>query len=270
MTASIFSLPPEALLRFAVFAIALSALLGAEALWPARLRNFTRRRRWPANLVLSVTNTALLRFAFPLLAVGVALWAQEAGFGLFHWWRVPAPAAFAASLILLDVVIYGQHVAMHRFGLLWRFHRVHHTDRDVDVTTALRFHPGEIALSMGLKMAFVALIGAPPASVIAFEAILNGMAMFNHANLKLPAALDGALRYMIVTPDMHRVHHSLDPDETDTNYGFNLSLWDRLFGTYRVAARRADFPLGLEHFQTAAPNRWGFVFALPFRGGPMR
>ena len=217
-----------------------------------------------------VTNTAMLRFAFPLLAVGTALWAQEAGFGLFHWLHVPYAAGFAASLVLLDVTIYAQHVAMHRIGILWRFHRVHHTDRDVDATTALRFHPGEIALSMGLKMGVVALIGAPPAAVIVFEVILNGMAMFNHANLKLPGWLDGILRAVVVTPAMHRIHHSLAADEMDTNYGFNLSLWDRLFGTYRAHAAKADFPLGLEHFQSAAPNGWGFVFALPFRGGPAR
>ena len=265
-----FGLDAEAIVRFAVFAAALAALLAAEALLPARARNFGRRKRWPANLVLSVTNTAMLRLAFPLLAVGAAIWAQTSGIGLFHWIAVPYPLAFAASLIVLDVVIWGQHVAMHRTGLLWRFHRVHHTDRDVDVTTALRFHPGEIAFSMGLKMAAVIALGAPPASVIVFEAILNGMAMFNHANLKLPAGFERMLRWIVVTPDMHRIHHSLMRDEMDSNYGFNLSLWDRLFGTYRAAAARADFTLGLEHFQTAVPNEWGFVFALPFRAGPAR
>lgn len=270
MTAGLFPFSTEALLRLSIFVAALAALLAAEAAWPARARNFARWHRWPANLVLSASNTALLRLAFPLLATGAALWAEDAGFGVFHWWPIPYGAAFAASLVLLDVVIYGQHVAMHRFALLWRFHRVHHTDRDVDVTTALRFHPGEIALSMGLKMAIVVLMGAPPSAVIAFEAILNGMAMFNHANLKLPAAFDRALRLLVVTPDMHRIHHSLVADETDSNYGFNLSLWDQMFGTYRRRARRVDFPLGLEHYQTAAPNGWRFVFVLPFQGGPAR
>jgi len=260
----------EALTRFAIFAAALAALVLAEALWPARTRHFPRLRRWPTNLLLTFADTAMLRLLFPLLAVGAAVWAQAAHFGLFNRIAVPAWAAFAASLLVLDVVIYGQHVAMHRVGLLWRFHRVHHTDRDVDVTTAVRFHPGEIALSMGLKMAIVALLGAPPASVVAFEAILNGMAMFNHANLKLPAALEHILRWIVVTPDMHRIHHSLLRQEMDTNYGFNLSLWDRLFRTYCKVASRSDFKLGLEHFQSAAPNGWSFVFALPFLGGPAR
>lgn len=263
-------LPAEALVRFAIFAAALAALLAAEAIWPARRRNFPRRIRWPTNLLLTAANTALLRLAFPLLAVGTALWAEAAGFGLFHWTGTPPWAAFAASLVVLDVIIYGQHVAMHRFAVLWRLHRVHHTDRDVDVTTAIRFHPGEIALSMGIKMGFVALLGAPAASVVVFEAILNGVAMFNHANLKLPAGLEHMLRWIVVTPEMHRIHHSLVRAETDTNYGFNLSLWDRLFGTYRARAAKPDFTLGLEHFQTAAPNGWWFVFALPFLGGPTR
>ncbi len=270
MTLAGIPLPSEALVRFAIFAAALAALLIAEALWPARRRNFPRVRRWPANLALVATDTLLLRLAIPLLAVGVALWAETAQFGLFHWLDLPYWGAFAASLLVLDVTIYAQHLAMHRFGVLWRLHRVHHTDRDVDVTTAIRFHPGEIVVSMGLKMAIVALLGAPAAAVVAFEAILNAMAMFNHANLKLPTGLDRLLRWAVVTPDMHRIHHSLVRDEMDTNYGFNLSAWDRLFGTYRAKAARPDFTLGLEHFQSSAPNGLWFVFALPFRGGPAR
>ena len=154
--------------------------------------------------------------------------------------------------------------------ILWRIHRVHHTDRDVDATTALRFHPGEAALSMGLKMAAVIAFGAPPSAVIVFEVVLNAMAMFNHANWKMPAGVERVLRAVVVTPDMHRIHHSLARPETDSNYGFNLSLWDRLFGTYRAAASAPDFPLGLENFQNDAPNGIGFVLALPFRGGPAR
>ena len=260
----------EAAARFAIFATILVALLLIEAIWPARTRHYPRRARWPANILLTAVDTAMLRLFFPLLAVGTAVWAESSGFGLLNRITIPGWAAFAASLVVLDVVIYGQHVAMHRIGVLWRLHRVHHTDRDVDVTTAVRFHPGEIALSMGLKMAIVALLGAPPAAVVTFEAILNGVAMFNHANLRLPPRLERVLRWLIVTPDMHRIHHSTECAETDSNYGFNLSIWDRLFRTYRRAASRPDFTLGLAHFQTAAPNGLWFVFALPFRKGPAR
>ncbi len=260
----------EPVVRLAVFAAVLAAMVLAESLAPARARNFGRFKRWPANAVLILLSTAMLRLVFPLLAVGAAMWAQARGIGLFHWLALPYPFAFAASLVLLDVVIYAQHWAMHQVPLLWRFHRVHHSDRDVDATTALRFHPGEIALSMGLKMGAVVALGAPPASVIVFEIVLNAMAMFNHANWKLPAGLERALRAFVVTPDMHRIHHSLQRVETDSNYGFNLSWWDRLFGTYRHAAARPDFPLGLESFQDETPNGMMFVSWLPFRGGPLR
>lgn len=241
-----------------------------EALSPARVRNFGRLRRWPTNLAITIANTALLRLAFPLLAVGAAIWAEKHGIGLFHRLALPTWAAFVLSLLVLDVIIYGQHWAMHRVPILWRFHRVHHTDRDVDVTTALRFHPGEIALSMGLKMAAVVALGAPAAAVIVFEVVLNAMAMFNHTNMKMPAALERVLRFLVVTPDMHRIHHSLERRETDSNYGFNLSFWDRLFGTYCAAASRPDFMLGLSSYQTDAPNGIGFALLLPFRRGALR
>lgn len=258
----------EAAIRFGIFAAALAVFALAEAAFPARQRNFPRTSRWPANLLMTAANTALLRFLFPLLAVGAAVWAQARGIGLFH--ALPFPAAFAAGLILLDAIIYAQHWAMHRFAILWRLHRVHHTDRDVDVTTALRFHPGEIALSMGLKMAAVIALGVPPEAVVVFEVVLNAMAMFNHANWKLPAPMDRVLRAIVVTPDMHRIHHSLKRDETDSNYGFNLSLWDRLFGTYCPAASEPQFPLGLASYQTAMPNRFLYIIMLPFRSEPLR
>lgn len=260
----------EPIVRFAAFAAVLALMVLAESLAPARERNFPRGARWPANLALTLLSTAMLRFVFPLLAVGAAIWAEDQGIGLFHWLALPNWAAFLTSLILLDVLIYGQHWAMHRVPILWRFHRVHHTDRDVDATTALRFHPGEIALSMGLKMGAVVALGAPPASVIVFEIVLNAMAMFNHANWKMPAGIERVLRMLVVTPDMHRIHHSLNRDETDTNYGFNLSWWDRLFGTYRHEASAPDFAIGLQNFQDEAPNGIAFVSLLPFRGGPLR
>jgi sterol desaturase/sphingolipid hydroxylase (fatty acid hydroxylase superfamily) len=258
----------EAAIRFGIFASILAAMALAEAAFPARQRNFPRLSRWPANLLMSVANTALLRFLFPLLAVGAAAWAEARGIGLLR--ALPSWAAFAAGLFLLDAIIYAQHWAMHRFAILWRLHRVHHTDRDVDVTTSLRFHPGEIALSMGLKMAAVIALGVPPEAVVVFEVVLNAMAMFNHANWKLPASVDRVLRAIVVTPDMHRIHHSLKRNETDSNYGFNLSLWDRLFGTYRAAASAPNFPLGLESYQTTMPNSFFYIVILPFRSEPLR
>jgi sterol desaturase/sphingolipid hydroxylase (fatty acid hydroxylase superfamily) len=257
-------------IRIAAF-VGLFALFSiSEALWPARPRDFRRLERWPANLFLAVLDTAVLRFLFPLLAVGAALWAKSANIGLFNAAPLPDWVAFAASLLALDATIYGQHVALHRITLLWRFHRVHHTDRNVDVTTALRFHPGETALSMGLKMIVVALLGVPPAAVVAFEVVLNGMAMFSHANLRLGTLADGLLRVFVVTPAMHRIHHSSEQGETDSNYGFNLSLWDRIFGTYRPAARAALFPLGLPSFKNADTNAMLFIMLLPFRKGACR
>ena len=267
---SAFLLAHEPFIRLSVFAVVLACMALAETLWPARTRNFSRLSRWPANLALTLASTAMLRFLFPLLAVGAALWAQSRGIGLFRWLALPDGPAFLASLVLLDVLIYGQHWAMHRVPILWRFHRVHHSDRDVDATTALRFHPGEIALSMGLKMAAVVALGAPAAAVIVFEVVLNAMSLFNHANWKMQAGIERALRLIVVTPDMHRIHHSLKREETDTNYGFNLSWWDRLFGTYRHDASVAGFAIGLASFQSDAPNGIGFVSLLPFRAGPMR
>lgn len=260
----------EALIRFCIFALVLGVMAAAEALAPARPRNFPRTKRWPLNLAITIVNSALLRFAFPLLAVGAALWAEARGFGLFSWLGMPSWARIAAGLILLDVTIYAQHWVMHRVPILWRFHRVHHTDRDVDVTTALRFHPGEIALSMGLKMAFVVAFAIPASAVVIFEVILNATAMFNHANTHLPRSLEPIVRAFLVTPEMHRIHHSTLRAETDSNYGFNLSLWDRLFGTYRAQAMHPDFALGLAHYQTAEPNNARFALLLPFQSGPAR
>jgi sterol desaturase/sphingolipid hydroxylase (fatty acid hydroxylase superfamily) len=260
----------EATYRIVTFAGLFALLCISEAIWPARPRDFRRLDRWPANLFLVILDTAMLRFLFPLLAVGAALWAKAAHFGLFNEAPFPDWIAFAASLLVLDAAIYGQHVALHRIALLWRFHRVHHTDRNVDVTTALRFHPGETALSMGLKLIVVALLGAPPAAVVVFEVALNGMAMFNHANLRLGTLAEGFLRLFVVTPAMHRVHHSSKQDETDSNYGFNLSLWDRIFGTYRPAAHDSLFSLGLPRFKNADTSAMLFVMLLPFKKGASR
>ncbi len=257
-------------------ALRLSAFLGvfalmalAEALAPRRRRDFSRLQRWPANLGIVVIDTLLLRLAFPTAAVGVAMIAAARGFGVLHWLHVPPVAAFVIALLVLDLAIYAQHVLFHAVPVLWRLHRMHHADLDFDVTTALRFHPVEILLSMALKIALVAALGAPAAAVLVFEVVLNAAAMFNHANARLPLWLDAALRLVLVTPDMHRVHHSTRIEETNSNFGFNLPWWDRLFGTYRAAPRAGQegMTIGLEAFRAPAELRLDRLLTQPLRAG---
>ncbi len=242
-----FLIAHEALLRLFAFAGLLILFSVLEALLPRRARTMPRIARWSANLGLSVINTLLLRFAVPVLAVGVAFWAQDQGIGIFNLVALPWAVELIAALLLLDALIWAQHLVMHKVPLLWRLHGVHHTDRDLDATTALRFHPAEILVSMAIKIGAVALIGPSVAAVILFEVILNGMSLFNHACLRLPLGADRWLRWLIVTPDMHRIHHSVHQRETDSNYGFNLSIWDRLFGTYTADPRdgQVEMELGL-------------------------
>jgi sterol desaturase/sphingolipid hydroxylase (fatty acid hydroxylase superfamily) len=256
----------ESLFRFAVFAGLLALFAGAEAVWPRRVRAMGRWRRWFTNLAMLALSSLLLRAAFPILAAGVALWAQQNGIGLFNIVAVPAWLAFAGSMVLLDLVIWAQHWAFHLAPPLWRIHRTHHADRDVDATTAVRFHPFEIALSMGLKMGVVLAIGPPAAAVILFETLLNGSALFHHSNLRLPAGLDRVLRWVIVTPDMHRIHHSVRREEHDSNFGFGLTLWDRLFGTYRAMPRDGHdgMTIGLTPWQDARPAGLWWTLAVPF------
>jgi sterol desaturase/sphingolipid hydroxylase (fatty acid hydroxylase superfamily) len=222
------------LLRVAV-TVGLLVLLGAaEALWPRRERRLPRLARWPSNLGLIAVDQLAVRFLAPVVPVAFA--ARWEG-GLLSAVAWPAWAEVVVAVVLLDLAIYAQHVLFHRVPWLWRLHRVHHADPDLDVTSALRFHPVEILLSVGIKVGVIALTGASPVAVVAFELILNGMAMFNHANLALPRPLDAALRTLVVTPDVHRTHHSVRSDEKHTNFGFNLVIWDRLFGTYLADAR---------------------------------
>lgn len=222
----------------------LSAFLGvlaAMAIWeiasPRRRREFPKLTRWSNNLAMVLVDTALLRLLFPILAVGMATLAAERGWGFFNLTGAPGWLAIPLSMLLLDLVIYAQHVLFHAAPFLWRFHRVHHADPDIDATTALRFHPVEILLSMAIKLAIVALLGAPAVAVLLFEILLNAAAMFNHANIALPRKTDRLVRLFLVTPDMHRVHHSVIPAETHSNFGFNLPWWDRIFGTYRAQPR---------------------------------
>lgn len=241
------------------------------ALWevvaPRRALTLGRGVRWLANLELVVINTVLLRLLFPAAAVGMALFAQEHGWGLFNAFGFPYALAVAAGVIALDFFIWLQHVMFHAIPALWRLHRVHHADLDVDVTTGLRFHPLEILLSMLIKFSVIALLGPPVLAVIAFEVLLNATSMFNHSNVRLPLALDRVLRLFVVTPDMHRVHHSIEEDETNSNFGFNLPWWDRLFGTYRVQPRAGHegMTIGITAFRDPRQcgRLWGML-RIPF------
>ena len=225
-------------------AIRLGSFLGAFALlvlWemlsPRRPRRTSRRARWTGNLGLVILNSLLLRLLFPAAAVGAAAFATAHGWGLLGLAHLSAGLTLVIAVVALDLTIYLQHVMLHAVPVFWRLHRVHHADLDFDVTTGLRFHPLEILLSLLIKLAAIVLLGAPAVSVVIFEVLLNATSMFNHGNVRLPAAADRMLRWLIVTPDMHRVHHSIEDDETNSNFGFNLPWWDRLFGTYRPQPR---------------------------------
>lgn len=242
-------------------------LLAGEFLAPRRKFALPRLRRDAVNLGITLLNNAMLYLLLPAAAVGTAIAAREGGWGLLNLVRMPEPLAFAAGFLFLDLVIYWQHRLFHRLPPLWRIHRMHHVDEELDVTTGSRFHPAEILLSMGIKITAVALSGAPPAAVLVFELVLAGVSLFSHANLNLPGRLDAALRLIVVTPDYHRVHHSVERDETDSNFSFNLTLWDRLLGTYRAQPRGAheSMPLGLKEFRGPGWISLPRLLAMPFR-----
>ncbi len=254
--------------------IRLGAFLGIFALialWelasPRRQQSLSRLQRWSSNLGLVALNTLLLRLLFPAAAVGMAAFAGAQGWGLLNYLAWPFWLQLLLSLILLDLVIYLQHVMVHAVPALWRLHRVHHADLEYDLTTGARFHPIEIILSMMIKITTIAALGPPVVAVVLFEVILNGMAMFNHGNIELPGAVDRILRRLIVTPDMHRVHHSVEVDETNSNFGFNLSLWDRLMGTYREQPRQGQLgmQIGIDSLRDPRiTNRLDGMLRIPF------
>lgn len=258
----------EPVIRLAAFA----GILAAMALWelfaPRREQAIGRGRRWPNNLGVVMVDTLLVRLVFPTAAVGMALIAEEHGWGLFQAFAVPDPLAFIASVVLLDLAIYLQHVLFHAVPILWRLHRMHHADLEFDVTTGIRFHPIEILLSMVIKFAVVAALGTPAAAVLVFEVILNATSMFNHGNVQLPERIDRWLRWIVVTPEMHRVHHSIVARETNSNFGFNLPWWDRLFGTYRAQpqAGHLGMTIGISQFRDPAELRLDRMLIQPFRG----
>lgn len=255
--------------------IRLTAFLGVlagMALWeiaaPRRRRDFPRVIRWTNNLALVIVDTVILRLTFPILAVGLAVMAEDRDWGLFNILDIPAWGAALVSMLLLDLAIYLQHVMFHAVPALWRLHRMHHADLDFDATTGLRFHPVEIVISMAVKLAVVAALGPPAFAVLLFEVILNATALFNHANINLPVSIDRWLRWAVVTPDMHRVHHSVDPRETNSNYGFNLPWWDRLLGTYvaQPAKGHTEMQIGIEQFRTKRDLWIDRMLVQPIRG----
>ena len=255
----------------AVRLTAFAAIFAAMALWellaPRRGQAIARLRRWPGNIGVVVLDTLLVRLVFPTAAVGVAMLAQDHGWGVFRAFELPAWLAVIASVILLDLAIYLQHALFHAVPVLWRLHRMHHADLEIDVTTGARFHPLEILLSMAIKLGVVAALGAPPEAVLAFEVLLNATSMFNHGNVHLPERFDRVLRWLVVTPDMHRVHHSVVPRETNSNFGFNLPWWDRLCGTYRAqpAAGHRAMTIGIEQFRDSRELRLDRMLLQPFR-----
>lgn len=238
----------EALIRLSVFMSVLGVMILLEAVFPRRARQQRRWVRWPSALAIVALNSAVLRLAFPVAATGVAVLAAGQGVGLLHQLQLPWWLEMMAAIIVLDFAIWAQHVAVHHIPLLWRFHRMHHSDVDLDAVSGIRFHPVEILVSMAYKCVVVAALGPSVAAVIAFEIILNGLAIFNHTNVLVPKWADQILRHVIVTPDVHRVHHSILAHETNSNYGFCLTWWDRLFRTYRAqpAKGHENMTLGLD------------------------
>jgi len=259
----------EVMIRLGFFLGVFALMAIWEVIAPSRARMLTRVQRWSSNIGLVVLNTVLLRLLFPAAAVGMALYVNSAGWGLLNALAWPFWAEVLLALLVLDFAIWVQHVLFHAVPALWRLHRVHHADLDFDLTTGARFHPLEIILSMLIKFAVIAALGPPLVAVILFEVILNAMAMFNHANIALPAWVDRPLRWLVVTPDMHRVHHSIEDDETNSNFGFNLSWWDRLLGTYRAQPRAGQqgMTIGIrQHREPRRVDRLDGMLLLPFVG----
>jgi sterol desaturase/sphingolipid hydroxylase (fatty acid hydroxylase superfamily) len=239
-----------------------------EAVAPRRARSYSRLRRWPSNLSIVALNTVLVRVLLPATAVSLALAGERRGWGMLNNLPVPAWMTVVATVVVLDLAIYFQHVMFHAVPALWRVHRMHHADLDFDVTTGARFHPIEIVLSMLIKFGAVVALGPPALGVLVFEVLLNATSMFNHGNARILASLDRYLRWFVVTPDMHRVHHSIVVNETNSNFGFSLPWWDRLMGTYRdqPAAGHEVMTIGIEQFREARELSLNLMLSQPFRG----
>jgi sterol desaturase/sphingolipid hydroxylase (fatty acid hydroxylase superfamily) len=261
---------PEPVFRFGTFVLVLLVMTGLETWLPRRARRHSRTERWTTNfgvLAADYAAVAIVTFVVPVTAALTALFAESAGIGLFALTDWPFWVEVLLAILVLDFLIWFQHWLTHKVPLLWRLHRVHHADHDIDASTAVRFHPLEILFSIALKSVAVLLLGAPFIAVVVFEALVNATAIFNHANLRLPRWLDRTIRLVLVTPDMHRVHHSVHRDETDSNFGFALPWWDHLFGTYRAEPRDGHDKMvtGLSEYQSEGPERLGWSLLLPFR-----
>jgi sterol desaturase/sphingolipid hydroxylase (fatty acid hydroxylase superfamily) len=252
--------------RLGAFVVIFSTMVVMEILRERRELQTSKGQRWATNIGIIVTDSVVLRFVFPMGAIGMGYLAGDLGWGLFNVVSVPFWLAVVASFILLDFVVWLQHVVFHAVPALWKVHMMHHADLDFDVTTGTRFHPIEMVISMGIKAAAILLLGAPVFAILLFEVLLNGTSMFNHANLDIPKPVDRILRLFVVTPDMHRVHHSAEPKETNTNFGFNLPWWDYLFGTYRDQPEEGHhgMTIGLEQIRDPAKNTYLHLLVLPF------
>ncbi len=262
----------EPAIRLIVFLSVLCAMAIFELLHPRlerdEMRGALKTQRWFTNLSMVIISSLCLRVIFPAAAVGAAFWLEERNIGLFNIINVPPIVAGIIAFVVLDFIVWLEHLVSHKWPILWRIHRMHHADNGFDVTTALRFHPLEIVLSMAWKILIIALLGAPAIAVLIFEIVLNGMAMFNHSNVKLPLKLDKIIRPILVTPDMHRVHHSSDHRETDSNYGFNFSFWDRIFATYNDQPKLGHngMEIGLKEFRGPQSSNLLWTLLLPFKG----
>jgi len=258
----------EPYIRLTAFAGIFIVMALWEAVLPKRQQRVGRAARWPGNIGIVVIDTLCVRLLFPMSAVGLAMLCEQREWGLFNAWHMPGWFSVPIAIVLLDLVIYLQHVLFHAVPVLWRLHRMHHADLEFDVTTGSRFHPVEIILSMVIKLAVIAALGAPAIAVLLFEVLLNATAMFNHSNVRMPSQVDAALRLFVVTPDMHRVHHSAVPFETNSNFGFNLPWWDRLFGTYKAQPDKGHegMTIGIKDMRAVSEQRLDRMLTQPFRG----
>lgn len=257
----------EDILRLSILLSSLAIMILWELRRPARKLRYPRRLRWYSNFGIVALNAIILRVMMPVLATGSAFWAEQQGWGILHQSSWPTAINIIIAFLLLDMAMYFQHVLVHAVPLFWRFHRMHHADLDIDTSTGLRFHPVEIVVSMALKISFIITIGAPVLAVLLFEISLSSSSIFNHGNVRLPSRLELLVRRLIVTPDMHRIHHSMISEETNSNYGFSLSIWDHMFGTYRAqpVAGHVDMDIGVEHFRSAKDLHLHRMLIQPFR-----
>jgi sterol desaturase/sphingolipid hydroxylase (fatty acid hydroxylase superfamily) len=264
-----FFLNSEIILRLSFFLSALTLLAVCELIIPRRALKESKAIRWYSNLGIAAFNSFIVSIVFPLMPLTIAVIANERGWGLFNLYDVAPGLVVVISVIFLDLAIYLQHILVHSVPVLWRFHRMHHADQDFDVTTGARFHPIEIILSIAIKMAVIVLFGIPIVAVVIFEILLNATSMFNHANIKLPIVLDSFIRKFVVTPDMHRVHHSVLSSETNANFGFNLPWWDHMFGTYQEQPINGHekMEIGIEVFRSPNDLHFHRLLLQPFTRG---